>query len=90
MTKPTKWHVRPAKTQLSLDIAQSDQSALCAEWVSKDLSFLHADREDSDQTTTEVPADGQRKRQVYQHLAAYPLALSSVVVGRMIKEMLSN
>ena len=40
MTKPTKWHVRPAKTQ----------SSLCAQWVAKDPSFLHADSEGSDQT----------------------------------------
>ena len=33
--KPTKWHVRPAKTQISLVIHPS---------------FLHADSEDSDQT----------------------------------------
>ena len=25
MTKPTKWHVSPAKTQISLGTAQSDQ-----------------------------------------------------------------
>ena len=30
--------------------AQSDQSLLCAQWVAKDLMFLHGDREDSDQT----------------------------------------
>ena len=29
---------------------QSDQSSLCAHWVAKDPSFLHADSEDSDQT----------------------------------------
>ena len=29
MTKPTKWHVRQAKTQISLGIAQSDQSLRC-------------------------------------------------------------
>ena len=28
----------------------SAQSSLCAQWVAKDLSFLHADREDSNQT----------------------------------------
>ena len=28
----------------------SDQSLLCVQWVAKDLSFLHADSEDSDQT----------------------------------------
>ena len=29
MTKPTKWHVRPAKTQTSLGIRQFDQSFCC-------------------------------------------------------------
>ena len=29
---------------------QSDQSSLCAQWVAKDPSFLHADSKDSDQT----------------------------------------
>ena len=29
---------------------QSDQSSLCAQWLAKDASFLHADSEDSDQT----------------------------------------
>ena len=28
--------------------AQSDQSLLCAHWIAKDPSFLHADSEDSD------------------------------------------
>ena len=40
MTKPTKWHVRPAWSE----------SSLCAQWVAKDPSFLHADSEDSGQT----------------------------------------
>ena len=51
MIKPTKWHVRPAKTQLSLGIRPVwSESSLCAQWVAKDPSFLHADSEDSDQT----------------------------------------
>ena len=50
MTKAAKWHVRPAKTQISLGICQSDQSLLCAQWVAKDPSFLNVDSEDSDQT----------------------------------------
>ena len=51
MTKPTKWHVRPAKTQISLGIrpvesefavcSKSDQSSLCAQWVAKEPSFFH-------------------------------------------------
>ena len=52
MTKPTKWHVRPAKTQISLGIRQVwSESSLCAQWLAKDPpSFLHADSDDSDQT----------------------------------------
>ena len=51
VTKPTKWHVRPAKTQISLGIRPVwSESLLCTQWVAKDPSFLHADREDSDQT----------------------------------------
>ena len=51
VTKPTKWHVRPAKTQISLGIHSVwSESSLCAQWVAKDPSFLHANSEDSDQT----------------------------------------
>ena len=43
--------VRPAKTQISLGIRPVwSEFSLCAQWVGKDLSFLHADSEDSDQT----------------------------------------
>ena len=46
MTKPTKWHVRPAKTQVSLGIRPVwSVSSSCAQLVAKDLSFLHADSE---------------------------------------------
>ena len=42
MTKPTKWHVHPAKTQISLGICSVwSESSLCAQWVAKDPSFLH-------------------------------------------------
>ena len=41
----------PAKTQISLGIRSVwSESSLCAQWVAKDPSFLHADSEDSDQT----------------------------------------
>ena len=51
MTKLTMWHVRHAKTQISLGISPVwSESSLCAQWVAKDPSFLHADSEDSDQT----------------------------------------
>ena len=49
-TKPTKWHLCPAKTQISLGICQSDQSSLCTQGVAKDPRFLHADSKHSDQT----------------------------------------
>ena len=43
--------VRPAKTQISLGIrAVWSEHSLCAKWVAKIPSFLHADSEDSDQT----------------------------------------
>ena len=49
--KTNKVTVRPAKTQTSLDIRPVwSESSLCAQWVAKDPSFLHADSEDSDQT----------------------------------------
>ena len=46
MTKPTKWLVRPAKTQISLDIHLVwSESSLCTQWVAKDPSF-HAESKD--------------------------------------------
>ena len=39
--------VCPAKTQISLGIRPVwSESSLCAQWVAKDLNFLHADSED--------------------------------------------
>ena len=50
MTKPTKWHVRPAKTQISLGIRQvCSESSLCAQSVAKDPSFLYVEAK-TDQT----------------------------------------
>ena len=41
----------PSKTQISLGIRPVwSESSLCAQWVAKDPSFLHADSEESDQT----------------------------------------
>ena len=49
--KTNKMRVRPAKTRISLGIHPVwSESSLCAQWVAKDSSFLHADSEDSDQT----------------------------------------
>ena len=51
MTKPTKWNVRPVKTQISLGIYPvSSESSLCGQWVAKDQTFLHADSKDPDET----------------------------------------
>ena len=51
MTKPTKWLVHPAKTQITLGVRPDwSESSLCAHWVAKDPMFLHAKSEDSDQT----------------------------------------
>ena len=48
MTKPTKRYVRPAKTRISLGIRPvRSESTLCAQWITKNPSFLHADSEDS-------------------------------------------
>ena len=49
--KTNKLTVRPAKTHISLGIRPVwSESSLCAQWVAKDPSFLHAYSEDSDQT----------------------------------------
>ena len=43
--------VHPTKTQISLGIRPVwSESSLCAQWIAKDLIFLHADIKDSDQT----------------------------------------
>ena len=50
MTKSTKW-VCAQRRQISLGIRPVwSDSSLCAKWVAKDPRFLHADRENSDQT----------------------------------------
>ena len=48
MTKPTKWHVHPAKTQS--DQPGHPPSLIRVLAVHSMGSFLHADSEDSDQT----------------------------------------
>ena len=49
MAKPTKWVCAQQRLRSAWASTQSDQSSLCAQWVAKDPSFLHADSEDSDQ-----------------------------------------
>ena len=49
--KTNKMAVCPTKTQISLGIRPVwSESSLCAPWVAKDPSFLHANSEDPDQT----------------------------------------
>ena len=50
MTKPTKGVCTQRRLRSAWAFTQSGQSSLCAHWVAKDPSFLHADSEDSDQT----------------------------------------
>ena len=50
MTKPTKWLCAQRRLRSAWAFTQSDQSSLRTQPIAKDLSFLHADSEDSDQT----------------------------------------
>ena len=51
MTKPTKWHVRPAKTQISLDIHPVWSESSLSAWRKLGSLATHwAHSEDSDQT----------------------------------------
>ena len=51
VTKPTKWSLHQAKTQISLGICPvGSESSLCTKLIVKDPSFLLADSEDTDQT----------------------------------------
>ena len=51
MIKPTKSVCAQRRLRSAWASAQSDHSLLlCAQWVAKDPSFLHADSDDSDQT----------------------------------------
>ena len=49
--KTSKWLCSQRRLKSAWASTQSDQSSLCAQWVAKDQSFLHADSEDSDQTS---------------------------------------
>ena len=47
VTKPTKWQVHPAKTQIRLGICPVwSESLLGAQWGAKDPSFIQADSKD--------------------------------------------
>ena len=77
--------VRPAKTQISLGIRPVwSESSLCAQWVVKNPSLLHADSEDSDQSLA-VPSMGnwgqsdQSLRWAHSHFVGF-------VMSRLISE----
>ena len=67
MTKPTEWHVCPARTQINQGShpVRSDCS-LCTQWLAKDTVFLHGDSKDSGQT-------GQMPFCGFCHVLAYIL-----------------
>ena len=51
MTKPTKWHVCPAKTKISMGIRPVwSESSMCPQLAAKDKIFLQANSNGSDQT----------------------------------------
>ena len=58
--KTYKMTCAPSEDRLAWASTQSDQSSLCAQWVAKDPSFLHANSEDSDQP-------GQMPRMICLH-----------------------
>ena len=65
LTKPTIWHMRPAKTQISLGSRPVwSKSLLCAQWVLKDPSFLHVDSKDFDQTGRMIRSESSLGAQV--------------------------
>ena len=69
--KTNKKTVRPAKTQISMGICPVwSESSLCAQWVAKDPSFLHADSKDSDQTGGDAQA-GQSLCWTHSHFVGF-------------------
>ena len=45
-----KWAMTWQNQQSECVHSEDSESSLCAQWVAKDPSFLHADSDDSDQT----------------------------------------
>ena len=86
LTKPIKWHVHPAKTQISLCIHTVwSESLLCAQWVAKDPRFLHADSEHwSDWADAQADPSlrwAHRSFCWFCHSAAQLFQLTSLVTG---------
>ena len=66
--------VRPAKTQISLGIRPVwSESSLCAQWVAKDPSFLHADSENSWSDWADAHAD-LSLRLAHSHFAGFVMS----------------
>ena len=55
LTKPTKWHVRPVKTDQPEHPPSLSESSMCVHWVAKDPSFLHADCADCAEAQADFP-----------------------------------
>ena len=76
--KTNKMAVPPAKTQISLGIRPVwSEPSLCAQWVAKDPSFLHADSKDSDQT-------GQMPRLIWVSAGAHSFCWFCHVVAHFM------
>ena len=73
-TKPTKWHLSAAKTQISLGIRPVwSEPSLFALWVAKDPNFLQEDNENSDQTGQIEKAD-LSLRWAHSHLLGFVMS----------------
>ena len=75
-----KMSVRPAKTQISLGICPVwSESSLCAQWVAKDPSFLHADSEDwSDWANAQADLS---LRWAHPHFVGFVMSWLKILLG---------
>ena len=89
MTKPTKWHVRPAKTQISLDIRPVWSESLLSAWRKLGPLATHwAHSEDSDQTVGECP--GWSESSLGAHDILLVLSLGGSVLVRPLPSLHSS
>ena len=90
MTKPTKCHVRPAKTQISVGFRPVWSVFACAQWVAKDPSFFHADSEDwSDRADAKADLSLRWEHMTYFWFCheAYEYALSRMTIWPKISTL---
>ena len=83
MIKPTEWLCAKRRLSSAWASVQSDQSSLCALWVAKDPSFLHAYSKDSAQT-------GRMPRLISLRWAHMPFCWFRHVVAHMCPVDLSS